>query len=106
MSVPTLQAAASSVALLLLCSAAHAQPQVFSADAAIGIEIDSAAQVNAGVENVDAEEVSGDAGPGPVPDLERQDLIPTGPYIRMCDCNKVRTVVRLPLSRTSLPAIV
>lgn len=77
-----------------LSSSAAAQDLVFSAEAAVAVEDVGEAGAAAGAENVAAEEVSGDDGPGPVPELARQDLIPVGTFIRTCDCSTPKTVVR------------
>lgn len=79
----------------LLVVADAVRGQTFSATAAFGIETDEQFLVDAGAENVNAEEVSGDVGPGPVPNLERQDLVAVGPFIRTCPCTRVRNLVRL-----------
>lgn len=77
-----------------LSSSAAAQDLVFSAEAAVAVEDVGEAGAAAGAENVAAEEVSGDDGSGPVPELARQDLIPVGTFIRTCDCSTPKTVVR------------
>lgn len=79
--------------LRFLSQNACAQDLVFSADAAIAVDNTGEAGAEAGAENVAAEEVSGDDGPGPLPDLARQDLIPVGTFPRTCNCSTPRTVV-------------
>lgn len=78
--------------LLVVADAVCAQ--TFPADSAFGLDVDDMFLVDAGAENVDAEEVSGDDGPGPVPILERQELVTVGPFIRTCPCTRVRNLVR------------
>lgn len=78
-----------------LATLATAQELVFSADAAVAADNSAGdAGANAGAENVAAEEVSGDDGPGPMPELARQDLIPVGTFPRTCACDTPKTVVR------------
>jgi len=78
-----------------LATLATAQELVFSADAAVAVDNGGEeAGANAGAENVAAEEVSGDDGPGPVAELARQDLIPVGTFPRTCTCSTPKTVVR------------
>lgn len=75
----------------------------FSADAAVSIDVEATGVpgAQAGVDNAAAAEVSADfavtgkgsAGDIAIPDLERQDLIPVGTYVRTCDCKAAKTVV-------------
>lgn len=83
------QALAFTAGLLVFTKAAFGQ--TFSAGAAVGLEADELAQVDPGAENVDAEEVSGGDGRGPAADVQTQDLITVGPFIRTCPCTKVKT---------------
>lgn len=80
----------------LAAVAIRAQPTAFSAESAVVIELVASGEAGAeaGVENVAAEEVSGDDGPGPLPELSRQDLIPVGAFVRTCNCTYDKTVVR------------
>lgn len=77
----------------------------FSADAAVAIDVRATGEAGAraGAENRAAAEVSGEVevtvttsgrSTEAVPVLERQDLRPVGTFIRTCDCEKVKTVVR------------
>lgn len=104
------QTLALSAGLLGLAGTARSQ-QVFSAGAAVGIELDQQALVDPGAVNVDAAEIFGvdtdpvalpigflargaPAPPPPpppeLPDIQRQDLITVGPFVRTCPCTKVR----------------
>eukprot|EP00892_Ulva_mutabilis_P004809 jgi/Ulvmu1/26/UM001_0027.1 len=98
--------------LQLVSTQVFAQTLTFSADAAVSIDVSATGEPGseAGAENTAAVEVSGGSvvdimGVAQVstsgslsistplaPDLERQDLIPVGAYIRTCDCTKVNTV--------------
>ena len=98
----SLQTLALSAGLLALADTARSQ-LTFDAGAAVGIELDEQALVDPGAENVAAEEIFGlsiDASPfgirssasppAPLPDIQRQDLITVGPFVRTCPCTIVK----------------
>lgn len=81
-------------ALQLFSRAVHAQPRTFDADQAVALD-GGAAGNRLGVplvRNTAAGDASGEDDDDV--ELERQDLISVGKFIRTCDCTIAETVVR------------
>eukprot|EP00892_Ulva_mutabilis_P006084 jgi/Ulvmu1/3848/UM018_0064.1 len=84
--------------LQLLASNACAQTVTFSADSAVAIDIDATGEqgANPRVENRASASASGvviiTGSGGASRELERQDLIPVGSFIRTCKCTDAKTV--------------